>query len=174
MKNFALEIFDDGFKFATYYTVRWDESEENETNKFVLKYSRSENHKVYFQQIAALIADMGDRKGARKHYFTRHEDAASALPPKETFEVSGIEIEFFRNPLRLYCTRINDQIVILFNGGLKTSQTVQLSPELLPKFRDAQYFARTIWQAIQDEMILINSATNRITNFDGTENEIIL
>ncbi len=169
-----LEIFDDAFELVTYYSVRWDESEENETNKFVLKYSTSESHLLYYQQIAALIADMGDRKGARKHYFKRHEDVASALPPKETFEVNGIEIEFFRNPLRLYCTRINDQIVILFHGGLKSAQTAQLSTELSPKFRGAQYFARVIWQAVQDEMILINTVTNRITNFDGTDNDIIL
>jgi len=35
VKNFVLEIFDDEFAVVTYYTVRWDENRENETNKFV-------------------------------------------------------------------------------------------------------------------------------------------
>jgi len=31
VKNFVLEIFDDEFERVTYYTVRWDGAEENET-----------------------------------------------------------------------------------------------------------------------------------------------
>lgn len=174
MKNFVLEIFDDDFALVTYYTVRWDEAEENETNKFILRFANSEGFRPFYQQIAALLADMGERKGAWKHYFSRHEDAASALPPKGTFEVNGIEIDFYENPLRLYCTRLNDRMVVLFNGGLKTAQTAQASEDLARKFREAQHFARTIWKAVQDKTILIDETTRRITSFDGTEHDILL
>ena len=174
MKNFVLEIFDDDFALVTYYTVRWDEAEENETNKFVLRFARSEDFRPFYQQIAALLADMGERKGARKHYFSRHEDAASALPPKGTFEVNGIEVRFYENPLRLYCTRLNDNMVVLFNGGLKTARTAQSSEDLALKFRQAQHFARTIWEAVQNRTILVNETTRRITHLDGTEHDILL
>lgn len=174
MKNFVLEIFDDEFRLVTYYSVRWDESNENETNKFILRFANSEEFQVFYQQIAALLVDMGERKGARKYYFSRHEDAASALPPKGSFEVNGIEINFYGNPLRLYCTRLNDNMVVLFNGGLKTARTAQASEDLAQKFREAQHFARTIWKAVQDKTILIDETTRRITNFDGTVHDILL
>ena len=174
MKNFVLEIFDDEFALVTYYTVRWDEAAENETNKFVLRFANSEEFRPFYQQIAALLADMGERKGARKHYFSRHEDTASALPPKGAFEVNGIEIDFYENPLRLYCTRLNDKMVVLFNGGLKTARTAQASEDLALQFRQAQHFAQTIWEAVQDRTILIDETTRRITHLDGTKHDILL
>ena len=118
--------------------------------------------------------DMGERKGARWHYFSRHENEASALPPKNRYEVDGIEIDFFENPLRLYCVRINDYLVILFNGGLKSARTAQESADLSRKFREAQQFARRIWNAVQEGMILLDETSRRFTTFDGTTDEIIL
>lgn len=174
MKNFVLEIFDDAFALITYYTVRWDESVENETNKFILRFSNSAEHRSYYQQIAALLVDMGERKSARKYYFSRHEDEASALPPKSRLEVNGVEINYFENPLRLYCIRLNDWLVILFNGGLKTTRTAQESDDMARKFREAKQFAQRIWEAIQDGTILIDKTERRITNFDGTTDEILL
>lgn len=174
MKNFVLEIFDDEFERVTYYTVRWDGAEETETNKFVLRFANSEDFRPFYQQIAALLVDIGTRKGARKHYFSRHEDAATALPPKGTFEVNGIEINFHENPLRLYCIRLNDSMVVLFNGGLKTAQTAQASEDLARKFRDAQHFARMIWEGVLDKTIIMDEITRRITYFDGSENDILL
>ena len=174
MKNFTLEIFDDAFPLVSYYTVRWDESSESETNNFIGRFAASAEFRLYYDQIAALLMDMGERKGARLHYFSRHENEASALPPKNSFEVNGIEIDFFENPLRLYCVRLNDHLVILFNGGLKSAQTAQASADLSRKFREAQQFARRIWEALQDEMILIDQTTRRIANFDGTSDDILL
>lgn len=174
MKNFVLEVFDNAFEFVSYYTVRWDAASENETNKFLLRFAYSEDFQPFYQQIAALLADMGERKGAKAYYFSRHEDAASALPPKGTFEVNGIEIDFYENPLRLYCTRLNDHMVILYNGGVKSARTAQNSKDLARKFREAQHFARRIWEAVRDQMILIDEQHRRITNFDGTDHEILL
>lgn len=174
MKNFVLEIYDAEFALVTYYTVRWDEAEENETDKFVLRFAKSDEFRPFYQQIAALLTDIGERKGARKHYFSRHEDAASALPPKGTFEVNGIEIDFYENPLRLYCTRLNDNMVVLFNGGLKTARTAQASEDLAQKFREAQHFAKTIWEAVLDKTIIIDEENRRIANFDDSDDEILL
>lgn len=174
VKNFVLEIFDDDFPLVVYYTVRWDGSIESETNAFIRRYTASTEFRPYYDQLAALLMDMGERKGARWHYFSRHENEASALPPNNRYEVNGIEIDFFNNPLRLYCLRINDYLVFLFNGGLKSARTAQQSADLSRKFREAQEFARRIRYAIQDGMILIDERSRRITNFDGTTAEILL
>ena len=58
---------------------------------------------------------MGKQTGAKENYF-RFENAASALLPR------FIE---FENALRLYCHQLNDHVVFLFNGGIKTALRVQ-------------------------------------------------
>lgn len=162
---------------VAYYTVRWDESIESETNVFnvfIRRFATSAEFRRYYDQIAALLMDMGERKGARWYYFSRHENEALALPPKKRYAVDGIEIDFFKNPLRLYCLRINDHLVILFNGGLKSARTAQQSADLSRKFREAQEFARRIRHAIQEGMILIDDMSRRITNFDRTTAGLLL
>lgn len=169
MNNFALEVFEK-YPLVTFYSVRWDGSELSETDKFIKKilYDKIE-HKIDLQEILTLVETMGEENGAKSIYFTRQEDEASALPPNTRLVVRGIEIPFYKNQLRLYCVRINEYIVILFNGGIKTSKTAQDSPDLVMKFRDAKLFAKRIWQAIQDKDILIVSSSQELKTFLGDE-----
>jgi hypothetical protein len=161
---FALEIFE-SYPIVTYYTVRWEDDEFSETDKFIEKIlHRQTDYKTELQEILTLIEVIGEERGAKDIYFTRHEDLATALPPSSSLFVRGIEIPFYENRLRLYCIKINDNIVILFNGGIKTSQKVQNSPDLMMKFRDAQIFAKRIWQAIKDKEIVVNSTLHTLND----------
>lgn len=65
---------------------------------------------------------MGKERGANEFYF-RNERLGEALPPP-----------YKSGDLRLYCSRFSDRIVILGNGGIKTSQSAQDSPGCLPYF----------------------------------------
>lgn len=175
MNSFVVEVWDDSSPLVTYYTVRWDEAEESETDKFFLCFlAEDAPHKESFNEIVALLEDMGQRKSAKAIYFSRLVDEASELPPKQKIKVEGIEINYPGNPLRLFCTRINDHIVILFNGGEKTSQATQDSPDLAPKFRDAKNFARKIWAEISDEMIIVDEARHRLVPYDDSLDEIVI
>lgn len=174
MKTFVLEIWEDSFKLVTYYTVRWDEAEDSETAKFFRRFMADTTHREHFDEIVELLKDIGERKGARQRYFLRHADEASELPPKLIMEVNGIEVRYQDNLLRLFCTRINDNIVILFNGGVKSSQATQDSPDLVSKFRDAKFFAKKIWTQIQDKMIIVEESRHRLANPDNSEEEIII
>ena len=49
-----------------------------------------------------------------------------------------------------------DQIVILANGGRKTSQTVQNSPELMAYFRFANKMAQQVIELIQSGELVLN------------------
>lgn len=174
MKTFVLEIWEDSFTLVTYYTVRWDEAAESETEKFFRRFMADSVHREHFNEIVELLKDLGERKGAKTKYFSRHADEASELPPKLTTEVNGIEINYFDNLLRLFCTRINDNIVVLFNGGVKSSQATQDSPDLVAKFRDAKFFAKKIWAEILDETIIVDGARHRLANYNNSEGEIII
>jgi hypothetical protein len=69
--------------------------------------------------------------------------------------------------LRLYCIRVSESIVILFNGGQKTAQTAQKSPDLITEFYDAQVFAKKIEYAISRGKILIATDNRTLVNQKG-------
>lgn len=162
MNTFAIEIFET-YPIVTYYTVKWENEDLSETDKFIQKFLYQETgFKNELQEILTLIEVIGEERGAKDFYFSRHENLATALPPSATILVRGLEIPFYENRLRLYCVKINENIVILFNGGIKSSQKVQDSPNLLMKFRDAQTFAKRIWKAIQDKDIFVHQETHAL------------
>lgn len=67
---------------------------------------------------------------------------------------------FYPNfPLRLYCYRISDNIIILYNGGIKTSSTAQSSSDLSMKFYEAQQYTSTIEAALKDKVLFIQDAS---------------
>ena len=57
--------------------------------------------------------------------------------------------------LRLYCLRISDQIVILGNGGVKTTRTYEEDPRLYGYVLDLQKFERLLMQCIEEGRVSI-------------------
>jgi len=95
-----------------------------------------------------MIQEIGKKYGARKQYF-RHENRAHALP---SAEVRFIETD---KSLRLYCLRLSDQAVILFNGGYKDAQTAQESG-ISYHFQEANIMANKIQKALINNEIREN------------------
>ena len=119
MNTFALEIFNDEGNACTFYTVRWENEEFSETDKFFIKFRNDDTHKNSLQELAKFLdIQIGEKKGALKDYF-RFENSADALPPPGTYLINQITISYSNFPLRLYCLRISDSLVVLFNGGEK-------------------------------------------------------
>lgn len=174
MNNFALEIWYDEGWACTFYTVKWladDEDALSETDKFFERYAINENPvKDEAMQLFRLItASIGDKYGATDDFFDRVEDEAQALPPKpKENTVEEIRQLGGNFPLRLFCYRISAQIVVLFNGGLKTAASAQESETLRMKFYEAKIFARKIAAAIRDNSLLIAKDGRHLENFDHT------
>jgi hypothetical protein len=91
---------------------------------------------------------IGDKMGALEDFF-RFENSAHGLPPAGNFHVGEIALRFQSFPLRLYCLRISERLVILFNGGEKTSRTAQGGKTSM-HFHDANRFAKRIMEALQE------------------------
>ena len=116
MNTFAHLLEIKSYRLVKYYTVRFEDEQYNEFAKFVLTHNRKENIATEYNDVMAWIKFyLGERYGALEKYF-RHEKKAQALPPSARF----LEINYEVN-LRLYCYRISDHVVILFNGGVKTN-----------------------------------------------------
>ena len=67
--------------------------------------------------------------------------------------------------LRLYCLRISDQILIVGNGGIKTTRTYQENDELSGYVMDLQEFDKLLTEAQKDGSITIEK--NVITGIES-------
>lgn len=144
MNNFALEIWDDESSLVTFYTVRMEGATYSEMEKFIRKFENDTDNETYFDQVMSILLDyIGEHRGAVSEIFNRHENAASALPPygRIAHELGYGGTDF---PLRLYCLRLTDKIVVLFNGGLKTSNAAQDSKGVSLIMKEADKFAQII------------------------------
>lgn len=170
MNTFELEIWDDECEKVTFYTVRWQDAAYSEADKFFEKFR--ENQKQAVQELTSLIVDsIGTDHGAVDEFFNRVEDRVTGLPPKGKIRIGEFKAHFQQFPLRLYALRINDRedLVVLFNGGIKSANTNQDSPDLNLKFLEANMFGKRIEQALHDKTIIIDEKSRTLKSFDGSD-----
>lgn len=113
-----LELLEDGEKVSL-YSPRFEGEEYTEFEKFILQFKDD-----YPQDVAQLVyrLDIIKRESASDRHFRyegRKRDRVMALP-------SHLET----TSLRLYLINIQSKILILGNGGLKTSATYQENQQL--------------------------------------------
>lgn len=151
MNKFATIVPAIRFRKVTYYSVQIEEEQESLFMNFANKHIGER----YDEQMAIIrfwLKKIGEEIGAKEYYFRpegfRGGDAR-ALPPSA--KIIDVECN-----LRLYCMRINDEIVILFNGAEKTANTAQNCPLVLPHFLQANKLTRVIDQAFKDRDIEID------------------
>lgn len=178
MNTFVLEIWYDEGSVCTFYSVKVatdDDDAPMETDRFFDIYASDEHSlKDEALQLFRLIThSIGDKYGATDDFFDRSEQQAQALPPKPKKRVEEIKAMDINFPLRLYCYRISEQIVILFNGGVKEARTAQESKTLSMKFFEAQTFVKRIEEALRAGMIEIAQNGRYLKNFDGSTDLII-
>jgi len=116
---------------------------------------------------------MGEQQGAHPVFFTRKENRAAALPPPKA-RTSEINLKYPNFPLRLFCYRVNQELVILFNGGAKTSLAVQNSQDLNLYFIQANEFVRRLEDAFQSGMIRIDANDSRLLKDFNGNSEIFI
>ena len=178
MNIFTLEIWYDEGSICTFYTVyKGDNIEdiESETDSFFNKYTETGNEfeEKAFQLFRLITESIGNRYGAIDVFFDRIEDNAQALPPKPKFGVDEIKDLGINFPLRLYCYRITEKIVILFNGGIKDADTNQNSSNLNFKFNEAKSFVKKINDSLQSGLIEITKDGKYLKGYNNSKELII-
>lgn len=117
-KNLLIELLETGEKVSL-YSPRFEGEEYTEFEKFLLAYKDKYAHDV---QVLIRRIDIIKQNGAEDRYF-RYEgtmrDRVMALP-------SHLD----SSNLRLYCLNISQKVLILGNGGIKSTQTYQEDPIL--------------------------------------------
>lgn len=149
---------------------------ENETDKFFKKFHQHPLYKTATQELLSLVLDsIGEDHGAVDALFNRFENDVVGLPNKGKSRIGEIMFFYPNFPLRLYALRIQNRsdLVVLFNGGVKSAATNQESDDLRLKWIEACQFARRIEEALQDGEIIIDESNRRLEHYTGEE-EIIL
>lgn len=130
---------------VTMYTIQFTGEELSEYEKFVQRFKDSAELKRDYQIIIYALSKIANN-GALERYFRpegKMNDNVCALPVD-----SG--------KLRLYCLRITDKILIIGNGGLKTTQTYEESKELLGYVIDLQKFDSLIKSEVANGSLTIS------------------
>ncbi len=167
MSSFTLDIWDDECDKVTFYTVKLEGSDYSETDRFLIQMEADPEMKEVLHQLLNLITEViGNTYGAHDAFFNRYENKVTALPPKGKPKISDIELDYRGFPLRLYCLALSEEVVILFNGGLKDSQTIKDSKgPISMKFYEANEYAGKIIEALNTGLIKIEG--RQILDYKG-------
>ena len=167
--TFALEIWDDEAEKVTFYTVKQEGSVENETDLFFSKYE-IECEEAAQQLLHFILTSIGDEYGAIDDLFNRYENEVVGLPVQGKTTIGELTFHYLNFPLRLYALKITENIVILFNGGIKDGTTIQNSNKNLHFiWKDACRYATAITKAINNGTITVNEQERKLYLFDGSE-----
>lgn len=173
MNSFELKIWDDEGTLCTFYTVHIDEEDENETDKFFDKYDNIEEFEEATEELLSFVLTViGDNHGAKDCFFNRHENQVVGFPAKGKIKLREIVYHFPNFPLRLYALKISEEIVVLFNGGVKDGPTNQTS-SLNMEWHNACQFAKAIGEAIQSKDIIIDKENRKLKWYNDSD-EIVL
>lgn len=173
MNIFELNIWDDERQLCTFYTVQNDGEDNNETDNFLIKYNAEPEFEKDLQSLLAFIRfTIGDDHGAIEELFNRHENEVTGLPTQGRINLGELTYHYPDFPLRIYALKITEEIVVLFNGGIKDGPTNQTS-SLNIKWMEACGYARRIIEAIRDGEVIVDNKNRVLKNHSG-ESEIIL
>lgn len=133
---------------ATMYTIIFDGENLSEFEKFIQKFKDNAQYQRDYQIIIYAIKKMSEN-GILERYF-RYEGKRG----------SGVcAIPVTTSKLRLYCLRLSDRIVILGNGGIKTTRTYQDDDLLNGYVIDLQEFEKIIKIGIKRGAITVSETT---------------
>ena len=141
------------------YSICFNGSDMSEFEDFLIKFKDNSKLNKDFQTIILALEKIID-KGALERFFR--------LEGKMNDNVAALSLD--SRKLRLYCLRISDQIMILGNGGVKTSRTYQEDDELSGYVMDLQRFDELLKQAQKNGTITIEK--NMIVGIDNKTFEL--
>ena len=141
------------------YSICFNGSDISEFEDFLIKFKDNSKLNRDFQTIILALEKIIDQ-GALERFFR--------LEGKMNDNVTALSID--SRKLRLYCLRISDQIMILGNGGVKTTRTYQEDEELSGYVMDLQKFDELLKQAQQSGTITIEK--NMIVGIDNKTFEL--
>lgn len=143
MKNAILKTIEQNDNVSL-YSICFNGSDISEYENFLMKFKDNSTLNQDFQRILVALEKIIER-GALERFFR--------VEGKVRDNVAALSLD--SHCLRLYCLRISDEILILGNGGVKTTRTYQEDEELSGYVMDLQSFDELLKQAQRNGSITI-------------------
>ena len=152
MSEIELYLIQDG-ENCTIYTLQFLRDVESEFEKFVAKFRDDADYSEDFSRITAFIKRIA-MTGALERYFR----------PEGKINDSVVALPVTSSKLRLYCLRLSDRILILGNGGVKTSQRYEDDTLLNGYVITLQKFEKLLRQEVANGKVNITESTIETDN----------
>ena len=157
----------DGFSgnVAQFYSIRFKGAGRSEFADFLNRFHSNKLITNEYNEIIYWLEQIS-KLGAESRHF-RNELSAVALPPNEPRRPER------RHHLRLYAYRVSRNLVLLFNGDIKTPgiRKAQNCPVVGPYFKNAQKFVTAFRNKItQDTSFLLPD----LTDFSASNQHLLL
>jgi hypothetical protein len=136
------------------FSICFEGNSESEFEKFLLEFKDNAIYNKDFETILLALSKIVE-KGALERFF-RNEGRMND-------HVKALSID--SRKLRLYCLRISDQILILGNGGAKSTRTYQENEKLTGYVLSLQNFDKALAEAQKNGSVTIEK--NLITNIES-------
>lgn len=148
------------FEQVQFYSVKLGDNLHTEYRNFVQRMSASLGNSKNINDLAELLKFISvigkNADGAESRFFKKELFADRVKQPTPpTFDKNMPDPKDYG--LRLFCTRLSENVVILFNGDRKTYQDVRRCPNCQEYFDEANQIAEAINTAIYyDRQIMID------------------
>lgn len=133
---------------CTVYTIQFVSEDETEFERFYAKFKDDAEYNPDLMRIVEFINKIAD-KGALERLFR----------PEGKFSDSVCALPVVKSKLRLYCLRLSDKILILGNGGVKTTRTYDEDDVLKGYVITLQKFEKLLKEGEKDGSVVITTNT---------------
>ena len=138
---------------CTIYTLQFLRDTESEFEKFVSKFIDNAEYSEDYTRIAAFVKRIA-RTGAQERYFR----------PEGKMSDSVVALPVTSSKLRLYCLRLSDKILILGNGGVKSTRTYDEDSVLKGYVMTLQKFETLLNEGVKDGSVTITETSIETDN----------
>ncbi len=123
-RKLEIKLIQEG-KMAKIYTIHFVDNAESESDSFFESVDYDE-YEEEIDTITSLFDRMCNQNGTVERYFKNEGQINDRV----------YALSVYNKLLRLYCIRINDNVLIVGNGGVKTTRTYQEDPKLHAHVKD--------------------------------------
>lgn len=138
---------------CTLYTIQFLTEDDSEFEKFYNKFKDDVEFNPDLMRIVGFIRKIADH-GALERFFR----------PEVKMKDNVVALPVVRSKLRLYCLRLSDKILILGNGGVKTTRTYEDNNELSGYVLTLQKFDKLIKEGVENGTIIMSESKIETNN----------
>ena len=159
MDKYSIELVEQ-YPKLNLYSLRFDGNEYTEIENFVIRFSGKDEYKNDLDVIISWLDNITS-KGALERYFR----------PESSYGSGVKAIPICTNNLRLYCIRLNDNLLIVGNGGVKDVGKWQDSPVLSPMVKLLEDTEKFIKSRLKSGKLLLGSNGELIGDLNFTRRQ---